>query len=185
MKVLFLDEAALPSCVRARMRAWLSVTWGGERSSAGTGQYDGRGGVPKDFGCSLYGRRCAKGRCRSQWHRGSSRLDRGPPLAFVRRLFCYTFTGTAVKTNTFGDFKQLPPATGKAPFIVLPRVHEFQCRVLRQNRPPSLFCPTSAPPLKTIPKPACGARPGAKPGDRELPSRLDRHLVLRVYGACS
>ena len=36
----------------------------------------------------------------------------------------------------FGDFKQLPPATGKAPFIVLPRVHEFQFRVLRQNRPP-------------------------------------------------
>ena len=23
----------------------------------------------------------------------------------------------------FGDFKQLPPATGKAPFIVLPLVH--------------------------------------------------------------
>lgn len=37
----------------------------------------------------------------------------------------------------FGDFKQLPPATGKAPFIVMPRVHAFQFRVLRQNRHPS------------------------------------------------
>ena len=45
----------------------------------------------------------------------------------------------------FGDFKQLPPATGKAPFIVLPRVHAFEFRVLRQNRPSLLFCPTSAP----------------------------------------
>ena len=34
----------------------------------------------------------------------------------------------------FGDFKQLPPATGKAPFIVMPLVHTFQFRVLRQNR---------------------------------------------------
>ena len=35
----------------------------------------------------------------------------------------------------FGDFKQLPPATSEAPFIVLPSVHEtFNFRVLRQNR---------------------------------------------------
>jgi hypothetical protein len=35
----------------------------------------------------------------------------------------------------FGDFKQLPPATSKAPFIVLPSVHEgFDFRMLRQNR---------------------------------------------------
>ena len=35
----------------------------------------------------------------------------------------------------FGDFKQLPPATSKAPFIVLPRVHNtFNFRVLRENR---------------------------------------------------
>eukprot|EP00973_Karenia_brevis_P094463 12422633-Karenia_brevis.AAC.1 len=35
----------------------------------------------------------------------------------------------------FGDFKQLPPATSKAPFIVLPEVIElFDFRVLRQNR---------------------------------------------------
>ena len=84
----------------------------------------------------------------------------------------------------FGDFKKLPPATGKAPFIVLPRV-QFQFRVLRQNRPSFSIFPTSAPPLDINPKPACSARPGADPGDRELPSRLDRHLVLRVYGACA
>ena len=34
----------------------------------------------------------------------------------------------------FGDFKQLPPATGRAPFIVLPLVQDFEFRVLRQNR---------------------------------------------------
>jgi hypothetical protein len=34
----------------------------------------------------------------------------------------------------FGDMKQLPPATGKAPFVVLPLVHTFDFRVLRQNR---------------------------------------------------
>ena len=36
----------------------------------------------------------------------------------------------------FGDFKQLPPATSKPPFIYLPRVHggTFDFRVLRQNR---------------------------------------------------
>jgi len=35
----------------------------------------------------------------------------------------------------FGDFKQLPPATSKAPFIVRPMVYEcFDFRVLRQNR---------------------------------------------------
>ena len=35
----------------------------------------------------------------------------------------------------FGDFKQLPPATSKAPFIVLNSVHEtFDFRVLRENR---------------------------------------------------
>ena len=35
----------------------------------------------------------------------------------------------------FGDFKQLPPATSKPPFIVLPTVYEqFAFRVLRQNR---------------------------------------------------
>ena len=36
----------------------------------------------------------------------------------------------------FGDFKQLPPATSKPPFIALPRVYggAFDFRVLRQNR---------------------------------------------------
>ncbi len=35
----------------------------------------------------------------------------------------------------FGDYKQLPPATSQAPFIVLPSVHAaFEVRVLRQNR---------------------------------------------------
>ena len=34
----------------------------------------------------------------------------------------------------FGDLKQLPPATRKAPFIVLPLVQTFDFRVLRQNR---------------------------------------------------
>ena len=35
----------------------------------------------------------------------------------------------------FGDFKQLPPATSKPPFIVLKMIHEtFDFRVLRQNR---------------------------------------------------
>ena len=35
----------------------------------------------------------------------------------------------------FGDFKQLPPATSKPPFIVTPRVfNAFDFRVLRQNR---------------------------------------------------
>ncbi len=34
-----------------------------------------------------------------------------------------------------GDFKQLPPATSKAPFIATPRLHEtIGFRVLRQNR---------------------------------------------------
>ncbi len=34
-----------------------------------------------------------------------------------------------------GDFKQLPPATSKAPFIVIPSVYEkFDFRCLRQNR---------------------------------------------------
>ena len=49
----------------------------------------------------------------------------------------------------FGDFKQLPPATGKAPFIVMPLVHTFQFRVLRQNRRPShvfvFFCVFTLP----------------------------------------
>ena len=30
--------------------------------------------------------------------------------------------------------RQLPPATGKAPFVVDPRVQDFDFRVLRQNR---------------------------------------------------
>ena len=30
--------------------------------------------------------------------------------------------------------RQLPPATGKAPFVVDPRVQDFEFRVLRQNR---------------------------------------------------
>ena len=30
--------------------------------------------------------------------------------------------------------RQLPPATGKAPFVVEPRVRHFEFRVLRQNR---------------------------------------------------
>ena len=35
----------------------------------------------------------------------------------------------------FGDFKQLPPATSKAPFIVIPEVHiNFDYRCLHQNR---------------------------------------------------
>ena len=35
----------------------------------------------------------------------------------------------------FGDFKQLPPATSRAPFIVHPRaVREFDFRCLRENR---------------------------------------------------
>ena len=35
----------------------------------------------------------------------------------------------------FGDFKQLPPATSKAPFIATPGLHAaFDFRVLRQNR---------------------------------------------------
>ena len=35
----------------------------------------------------------------------------------------------------FGDFKQLPPATSKPPFIAIPNVHRgFDYRVLRQNR---------------------------------------------------
>ena len=35
----------------------------------------------------------------------------------------------------FGDFKQLPPATSRAPFIVLPSVYgSFDFRVLNQNR---------------------------------------------------
>ena len=35
----------------------------------------------------------------------------------------------------FGDFKQLPPATSRAPFIVVPRVaREFEFRCLRENR---------------------------------------------------
>ena len=35
----------------------------------------------------------------------------------------------------FGDFKQLPPASSQAPFIILPSVYEtFDFRVLRQNR---------------------------------------------------
>ena len=69
----------------------------------------------------------------------------------------------------FGDFKQLPPATGKAPFIVMPLVHTFQFRVLRQNRS---SCSSSfvVPPLAQIkPKSACGQRRGATPRDRELP----------------
>ena len=35
----------------------------------------------------------------------------------------------------FGDFKQLPPATSRAPFIIHPRVvREFDFRCLRENR---------------------------------------------------
>ena len=35
----------------------------------------------------------------------------------------------------FGDFKQLPPASSEAPFIILPSVYgTFDFRVLRQNR---------------------------------------------------
>ena len=40
----------------------------------------------------------------------------------------------AVHVLLFGDLKQLPPATGKAPFIVLPLVQTFLFRGLRQNR---------------------------------------------------
>jgi len=36
--------------------------------------------------------------------------------------------------NLRGDFKQLPPATSMAPFIILPWVHRFDFRVLRENR---------------------------------------------------
>ena len=34
----------------------------------------------------------------------------------------------------FGDFKQLPPATSKAPFIVIPLFQQYDFRCLRQNR---------------------------------------------------
>ena len=34
----------------------------------------------------------------------------------------------------FGDFKQLPPATGEAPFVVEPRVRAYEFSVLSQNR---------------------------------------------------
>ena len=51
----------------------------------------------------------------------------------------------------FGDFKQLPPATSRAPFIVDPLLlHDYKFRVLRQNRRPShvfVFC-VFAPPLE-------------------------------------
>ena len=75
----------------------------------------------------------------------------------------------------FGDFKQLPPATGKAPFIVMPLVHTFQFRVLRQNRCPShVFVFVSLPyPLSDRSKTACGPRRGAAPGNRELSRSLN------------
>ena len=74
----------------------------------------------------------------------------------------------------FGDFKQLPPATGKAPFIVMPLVHTFQFRVLRQNRCPShVFVFVSLPyPLSDRSKTACGPRRGAASGNREFPRSL-------------
>ena len=41
----------------------------------------------------------------------------------------------SVHVILFGDFKQLPPATSKPPFIVTPGLHQaFDFRVLRQNR---------------------------------------------------
>ena len=41
----------------------------------------------------------------------------------------------SVHLQLFGDFKQLPPASSEAPFIVVPCVHEAcGSRYLRQNR---------------------------------------------------
>ena len=52
---------------------------------------------------------------------GRSGGQQSDPIGNVHLILC-------------GDFKQLPPATGKAPFIVLPRVQGWEFRVLRQNR---------------------------------------------------
>ena len=52
---------------------------------------------------------------------GRSGGQQSDPIGDVHLILC-------------GDFKQLPPATGKAPFIVLPRVQGWEFRVLRQNR---------------------------------------------------
>ena len=38
------------------------------------------------------------------------------------------------QTRALAQLRQLPPATGKAPFVVEPRVRNFDFRVLRQNR---------------------------------------------------
>ena len=89
-------------------------------------------------------------RAKARAHRTlvASECDRFPKLGLrpgsknafvvvVRAFDCWCYIAAEslrYQTRALAQLRQLPPATGKAPFVVEPRVRNFDFRVLRQNR---------------------------------------------------